>query len=77
MDVITHHKLAIFNLTYRTKSRLLRRASEFGKSLEFIERSSPPKISGDSAMTIKRLYMIGLHSFCAKNSEVVSNYTPM
>ena len=66
LKVLTHHKLAICNITYNIKSRLLpenqrghvRRASEFGKKLRFIERSSPPKISGDSAMTIKRFYAI-------------------
>ena len=37
--VITHQKLAIRYTLYRTKSRLLRRASEFDKSLGVMMRS--------------------------------------
>ena len=39
LNVITHNKLAISNLMYRTKSRSLRRASILGKGLEYRKRS--------------------------------------
>jgi len=45
------------------------------ESLEFKERSSPPKISGDSAMTINRFIVLDSDSFYGANIEVVSNNT--